>query len=155
MVKENILIKTLQLEDIKNEKIIYFKNCSIDRIDLIGTFELNVELVISNCYINKLEIHSCWFINGFVLKNCIVNNYVDYQMGGHNKKPILIEGNTFNEFVNFFDCQFEDVIEIKNNIFVKGTNFLGNRDEGFENTFIKGWIEKNNLGDVDLDGIGL
>lgn len=53
-------------------------------------------------------------------------------MGGHNIKPIVIEGNIFTGFLSFFDCQFENVIELRNNIFEKGTNLLGNRRDGFE-----------------------
>lgn len=153
MVKENIVIETLKLDDIKSNECFHLINCKIDTIDLVGVFHLNVEVKIEDCLINELKIHSCWFTKGLLLKNCIVKNYVDYQMGGHNTKPILIEGNIFNEFVNFFDCQFEDIVEVKNNIFIKGTNLIGNKGEGFENTFYKGLIENQNLGNINKDGL--
>ncbi|GHV23971.1 hypothetical protein FACS1894174_10200 [Bacteroidia bacterium] len=76
-------------------------------------------------------------------------------MGGHNMKTILIEGNIFNEFVNFFDCQFNELIELKSNIFHKGSNILGNRNEGFKNNFKKGYINEKNIGNINLDGIGI
>jgi hypothetical protein len=112
-----------------------------------------VHLNIENCIIHHLKIHSCWFAKGLILKESIVSSYVDYQMGGHNNKPIILEGNIFKDFFNFFDCQFENTIELKDNIFLKGTNLLGNRGEGFENSFAEGWFVDNNLGDVSMDEV--
>jgi len=155
MVKNNIFIDVFRLEDIIGNSSVHLINCIVDTVNFTGAFELNSYLRIENCIINSFLIHSCWFNNGLLLKNCIIKNYVDYQMGGHNAEPILIEGNIFNDFVNFFDCQFEEVIEIKNNIFVKGSNLLGNKGEGFENTFDDGWIVKQNMGNIDLDGVGM
>lgn len=154
MVKENIIIGTLKLDDLKDVASCHLTNCIINTIDLIGAFEVNANLVVENCIIENLQIHSCWFKNGFVLKNCIVKNYVDYQMGGHNEKPIIFLMNIFLEFVNFFDCQFQNLIELKENYFVKGSNLLGNKGEGFENIFVSGWIEERNIGRIDFDGIG-
>ena len=153
MVKENQIIELIKLDDLEDNNKVHFKNCLINAIDLIGTFELKTHLIIENCIITDLQIHSCWFVNGLLMKNCIIKNFVDYQMGGHNKIPIILEGNIFISFINFFDCQFENVIEIKNNIFVKGSNLLGNKDEGFENRFESGWLIENNIGSLDLDGV--
>lgn len=150
---ENQNIKLLHQEDLKGYKTFHLIHCIINTIDLIGVFELNVHLIIENCIINNLKIHSCWFVNGLLLKNCIIKNPVDYQMGGHNANPIVIEGNVFEGFFNFFDCQFEDSIKLKNNIFVKGTNLLGNKGEGFENSFVEGWHVENNVGAIDLNEI--
>jgi hypothetical protein len=153
MVKENQNIGILNQEDLKGYNTFHLVNCIIGTIDLIGVFELNVRLVIENCIINNFKIHSCWFINGLLLKNCIIKSYVDYQMGGHNVNPIVIEGNVFVGFLNFFDCHFENRIELKNNIFIKGTNLLGNKGEGFENSFIEGWLVENNVGNIDVNEI--
>lgn len=153
MVKENQNIDILSQEDLKGHNTLHLINCIINTIDLIGVFELNIHLIVENCIINNLKIHSCWFVNGFLLKNCIVKNYVDYQMGGHNSNPIIIDGNVFMGFLNFFDCQFENRIEIKNNVFIKGTNLLGNKGEGFENSFVEGWLAENNVGDIDLNEV--
>ncbi len=155
MVKENQNIDILHQEDIKGHNSFLLANCIIDTIDLIGVFELNVHLTIEKCLINNLKIHSCWFVNGLLLKNCIVKNYVDYQMGGHNAKPIVIEGNIFTGFFNFFDCQFDNRIELRNNVFVKGTNLLGNKGEGFENSFVDGWVLENNVGNIDLNEVAV
>jgi hypothetical protein len=120
---------------------------------LIGVFELKVYLKIENCIISNFKIHSCWFVNGLLLKNSIVKNYIDYQMGGHNTQPIVIEGNVFVDFFNFFDCQFESIIKLKNNVFNKGANLLENRGEGFENNFIAGWLAENNMGNIDVNKV--
>lgn len=153
MVKKNKKINFLNKKDLVNHDRFHLINCIINTIDLIGAFDLNVYLVIENCIINNLKIHSCWFVNGLLVKNCVIENDVDYQMGGHNKKPIVMKGNVFTGFLNFFDCQFENRIELKNNIFNKGTNLLGNKGEGFENNFIEGWLVENNIGDIDVDGV--
>lgn len=76
---------------------------------------------------------------------------MDYQMGGHNLKPIVIEGNIFTDFLNFFDCQFENIVELKNNVLLKGTNLLGNKGEGFENSFAIGWLVEKNVGNIDIN----
>lgn len=153
MVKENKNIDFLNQDDLKDHNTFHFINCRINTIDLIGVFELNVHLIIENCIINNLKIHSCWFVDGLILKNNIVKNNIDYQMGGHNVKPIVIEGNIFINFFNFFDCHFENIIEVKNNVFEKGTNLLGNKGEGFENSFVTGWLVENNVGSVDMNGL--
>lgn len=153
MVIENKHIDILKQNDLEGYDTFHLVNCLINTIDLIGVFELNVGLTIENCIVNNFQIHSCWFVNGLTIKNSIIKNYVDYQMGGHNAKPIVIEGNIFTGFLNFFDCQFENIIELKSNVFEKGTNLLGNKGEGFRNTFANSYLVENNLGNVDLDEV--
>jgi hypothetical protein len=153
MVKENQILELINKEDLIDHQTFHLINCIVNTIDLTGVFDLNVYLILENCIVNNLQIHSCWFKKGFLLKNCIIKNYIDYQMGGHNVNPIIIEGNVFMEFFNFFDCQFENRIELVNNVFIKGTNLLGNRGEGFENSFVEGWLIENNLGRIDLNEV--
>lgn len=155
MVKENQKIELINHYELINHNDFHLINCIIDTIDLIGVFELNVCLTIDNCIVNNLKIHSCWFVDGLLIRNSIINNYIDYQMGGHNIKPIIIEGNIFMAFFNFFDCHFENTIELKNNIFTKGTNLLGNKGEGFENSFAVGYLIENNVGSVDINEINV
>lgn len=81
-------------------------------------------------------------------------NYVHYEMGGHNKKSIIIAGNIFHGFVNFLDCHFENQLLIEKNIFLLGSNLLGNKNEGFANLFQSEIIIKENIGSLDLDGVG-
>jgi hypothetical protein len=153
MVTEKQNIELLTQENLIGYNTYHLRSCVVNTINLNGVFELNTQLIIENCIINNFQIHSCWFESGLLLKNSIIQNYVDYQMGGHNVKPIVIEGNVFGGFFNFFDCQFENIIELKDNIFLKGTNLLGNRGEGFENSFAAGWLVENNLGNLNVNGI--
>jgi hypothetical protein len=92
-------------------------------------------------------------VNGLTIRNSIIANFIDYQMGGHNIQPIILEGNVFLKFFNFFDCEFGDIIKLKNNVFKKGTNLLGNKGEGFENRFEKGWFIENNIGRTDINEV--
>lgn len=151
MVKEKEIINLLTTKDLLGINSLSITNSVIDTIDLIGAFELETHLIIENCIIKNLNIHSCWFINGLILKNCIITNYIDYQMGGHNMGKFILEGNLFKEFFNFFDCHFDEILEVKNNVFLKGSNLLANKNEGYENTFNKGYLDYNNLGIIDLD----
>ena len=151
MVIQNQKISLLTRHDIATDTSFHLINCFIETIDLIGTFRLGVHLRIENCIVNNLKIHSCWFENGLVIKGSIIENAVDYQMGGHNQQPLFIIGNIFGGFFNFFDCQFEGVVEVRENIFNEGTNLLGYKGKGFANTFKNGWIVENNLGDMALN----
>ncbi|MCD0487941.1 hypothetical protein LPB86_06855 [Pedobacter sp. MC2016-14] len=131
----------------------HISNSKIKILDF-DLFESDSEIIIDNCIIEKLLFHSYWPKGGLIFNNNKVLSYVDYQMGGHNEQPIKISNNTFEEFVNFFDCQFEAKVEVCNNIFLKGTNLLGNEGEGFQNSFDNGIITENNKGLINLDGFG-
>lgn len=156
MVKkiENLIISEIVYDEIAKFDKVIIKNCYIKNLDLEGTFELETELMIENCIIDFFKIHSCWFEEGLLLKNNIFKNYIDYQMGGHNKKPIIIEENIFRNFFNFFDCHFSDILQVKKNIFVNGSNLLGNLDEGYASTFDQLPVLEDNIGKIDLDGLG-
>jgi len=113
---------------------VMISNSIISKLDFFGyTFEN--EVIIENCIIDEFIIHSCWFKKGLTFKGNHVLKYIDYQMGGHNQYPIHFISNIFHDFFNFFDCQFEKELELRDNIFLKGTNLLGNTDEGYKNTF--------------------
>lgn len=155
MVKNKQYIERISADDLEDHKSLHLISCIINTIDFIGATKLQTQLVLEQCIIDDFLIHSCWFINGVTLRNCVIRNHIDYQMGGHNQKPIILEGNVFLEFFNFFDCQFDGMIEIRNNVFTKGTNLLGNQSEGFANSFEAGWSIENNVGAIDLDGVGL
>lgn len=151
---ENLIIPEIRYDEIVKFDKVIIKNCYIQSLNLEGTFELETELIIENCIIDFFKIHSCWFKEGLLLKNNIFKNYIDYQMGGHNKKPIMIEENIFCNFFNFFDCQFFDRLEIKKNIFIYGSNLMGNLDEGYASTFDQFPVLEDNIGNIDLDGLG-
>jgi hypothetical protein len=109
------------------------------------------EVIIENCLIENIQIHSAWFKKGFIFRNNIVKCDIDYQMGGHNCDQILMENNIFMGFLIFFDCHFEEKIIVRNNIFQKGANLLGNIGKGYQNLFSNGIINENNIGNLSLD----
>ncbi|MBO9596028.1 MAG: hypothetical protein J7599_24205 [Niabella sp.] len=148
LIRNNKTIECISVTDLHAAKSLSLNNCVIETINLIGAFELNTSITIENSIINNLLIHSCWFVNGLSVKNCIILNRVDYQMGGHNQKEINIVGNIFN---NFFDCHFEKAVFVQKNIFVQGTNLLGNLDQSYFNTFENGIINTDNIGAINLN----
>jgi len=152
MIIENKILDEFNASKL-DVKSLYISNSIINKLNF-EFLEINFEVIIENCIIDSLLIHSSWFKKGLNLKNNQIISYIDYQMGGHNKEPINILGNIFSGFVNFFDCHFENEIVVQKNIFLKGTNLLGNNDEGFKNIFESGIILKDNMGDLDLNGLG-
>jgi hypothetical protein len=151
---ENKNIDFLDFSELQAAKSCNISDSIIKTINF-DLFEPNFQIIIENCKIENFLIHSCWFKKGLLFKNNTVKNYIDYQMGGHNELPIIFDGNIFSSFVNFFDCQFYSQLHIINNNFIHGSNVLGNLDEGFKNTFTAGVILKNNIGNINIDGLGL
>lgn len=153
MIIENEIIDELCARDLINNGIVQISKSVIKKLDL-GFTSFSNKIVVRNCIIEDLQLHSSWFEAGMVFCNNQVFSYIDHQMGGHNQAPIHITENIFHEFFNFFDCQFGEVIEVGSNIFLKGCNLLGNTTEGFKNVFEKGYKFENNLGRIDMDGVG-
>lgn len=150
---ENEIIKVLEHPNVTDGEGIHIRNSIINTLDF-DTLEFNNQVIIEKCIIENLLIHSCWFKKGLIFKNNLVMGYIDYQMGGHNKEAIIIDGNVFCEFLNFFDCHFENLFELKGNIFIKGSNLLGNVNEGFRNSFDIEIVLGNNIGNIYIDGLG-
>ncbi len=150
---ENKIIDILGENQLSKDEIVSIKYSIIKTIDFTG-LDFDFEIIIENCIIENFLINSSWFKKGLKFKNNHIFNYIDYQMGGHNLLPIIIDGCIFYDFFNFFDCQFSSDIILVNNIFIKGSNLLGNENEGYENSFIIEPYLKNNIGDLNLDGIG-
>ncbi|NDV80282.1 hypothetical protein [Dysgonomonas sp. 511] len=117
--------------------------------DMDLRFEHFQELLnIENCIIENLQLDATWFLQGLIFKNNIVKNTITYEMGGHNKEIISFERNIFCGFFHFLDCHFENKVIFRDNIFEEGSNLLGNRGKGFQNTFTNGIIVENNIGDI-------
>lgn len=76
--------------------------------------------------------------------------YLDFNAGGHNSKGnfIIINGNNFRGFVNFFDCWFNGEIEVSNNVFEKGTNILS---KTLWVSFDVPIAVHNNVGDLSIE----
>lgn len=150
---ENQKLEIFNCQDIENNSQLVLKNCIIENLNF-DLFNLECYIVIQNCEISNFSVHSCWFKNGLLLEKNIFHKRIEYYMGGHNNLPILIYGNTFNEFVDFNDCVFSEKIELKDNLFKKGTNLFGNLDDAAKNTFEGEVIVENNKGNLDMDGWG-
>ena len=92
-----------------------------------------------------------WFEGGLVFEQCVVTDFTEHEMGGHNEEEIHIRYNVFCCFFDSFDCQFHAKVFVHNNIFVKGTSLKGNAGKPFENSFDNGLVEYDNIGKLDLD----
>jgi hypothetical protein len=103
----------------------------------------NNEITIDNCIINTLILHNARFEAGFCMRNCIVKNKVQYEMGGHNQKPVIFDNNIFESLFVFLDCIFEADLIITNNIFIDGCTLYNGYNE-FNNVIIE-----NNIGKMD------
>ena len=153
VIKNSHIEGKLKLNEEKHFKKISFINCKIDFLQMVCIeFKGKIELI--NCEIKDCNLSYSYFKEGLVIKNCTFDSYLDFQAGGHNNKPIHIIGNTFKEFVSFFDCWFFDEVVLQNNTFIKGTNILGNIKEAVSSQFDNGLIESNNIGRINVDGQG-
>lgn len=97
---ENKIISVLSCSDLEKESLI-IKNSFIGKIDLAFTGFKTSNLTITGCVIGELFLHTTWFFQGFILENCTIQKSLDYQMGGHNKKPVIIRNNVFWRFFEF------------------------------------------------------
>lgn len=142
IVKE--YIKNIDASYIVESKSYNISYSIVENLDL--RFEhFNELLNIEDCIIENLQLDAAWFLKGLIFKNNIVKSAISYEMGGHNEDIISIEGNIFFGFLDFFDCHFENKVFVKNNIFIEGSNLLGNKGKGFENMFKSGIVtEKKN-----------
>lgn len=136
------------------DKAIVFENCIVECFSGSMTqFDKPVKLI--NCHFKKCQFVSTYFGGGLIIDNCTFDNYLDFQTGGHNKPghPVIITNNDFKDFVNFFDCWYENEVTISHNKFHKGTNLFG-KPHNIPVTFdIEPRIE-NNTGQLDLDNEG-
>ena len=108
------------------DKPVVFENCIFEYFSGSATsFEKHVK--ITNCHFKKCQFIFTYFLGGLTIENCLFESYLDFQAGGHNKKgnAITIVNNEFCGFVNFFDCWYENEVNVSNNNFKKGTNLLG------------------------------
>lgn len=136
------------------EKEVLLKNCTFEYFSGSATqFKESVHLV--NCYFKKCQFVFSYFLGGLIIENCIFDDYLDFQAGGHNKNgnPVILANNQFAGFVNFFDCWYESEIIIKNNDFKKGANLLG-KPFGIPVTFDVVPVIEDNKGQLNLDTEG-
>lgn len=139
--------KTIDLIDpdfIKMNEEITIQNSIIELLDL-SSLEFNNKITISHCHIREIRLRSTWFLKGFELVNCIIRDKIQFEMGGHNRKPIRIEGNVFMNLFVFFDCWFMSDVNVINNIFIKGCTLRNTY-----NTFDCKLNCTGNIGDMDV-----
>lgn len=147
---ESKIINRLDYSAIKSYNSVIVRQCVIDTIDF-GFNRVDLPLIFENCVVKEFLLHTCWFRKGITIQNCIFKNDILYEMGGHNEKEIYIKYNIFHGFFDFFDCHFERKIFIQNNIFIKGTNLLGNKEKGYENLFNNGIEIDGNIGNLQIN----
>jgi hypothetical protein len=136
------------------EKEVIMKNCTLEYFSGSATqFKKPVHLV--NCRFKKCQFVFSYFLERLIIENCLFDDYLDFQAGGHNKngKPIILANNQFAGFVNFFDCWYESEVIIKNNDFKKGANLLG-KPFDIPVTFDVVPIIEDNKGQLNLDTEG-
>lgn len=135
-------------------KEVIFENCIIE--DFSGSvtqFEKSVRL--ANCHFKNCQFVFTYFLGGLTIDNCIFDNYLDFQAGGHNVggEAVALANNDFKGFVNFFDCWYEGEVSICNNRFEKGTNLLG-KPHSISVTFDTIPLIKENVGQLNLNNEG-
>ena len=147
---KNKYINIIDKSSIENLSLWSCENSIIELIDFKYN-EILIPIKISNCIIKKLDIYGCWFKKGFILEKCIIIDTIIYEMGGHNNMEIQLTNNIFCKFIDFFDCHFIEKVIIENNIFMGGTNIIGNQNKGYKNTFEKDLVLLNNIGNVEIN----
>lgn len=145
----------IKIETTENwEKEVVFENCVIEYFSgSVTPFEKPVRLI--NCHFKKCQFVFAYFLGGLTIDNCVFDDYLDFQAGGHNKvgKLVIITNNQFSGFVNFFDCWYESEVIVRDNNFLSGTNLLG-RPFNIPVTFDVAPVIENNQGQLDLDTEG-
>ena len=144
MELSNKKYKTINASDCALNEALFIHDAIIDNLDL-RFLEYKYEVIVDNCRIKTLGVHSAWFEAGMKLTNCIIENQVQYEMGGHNDKPIIIENNVFHEIFVFFDCWFTGDLQVRNNRFMSGCTLWNTT-----NIFDGGVIVTGNHGKMDI-----
>ena len=127
---------------------IQLENCWVE--ELYGpVLSYKRPLKLLNSYVQKCDFAFAYFLEGLVVEDCVFADYLDFQAGGHNKTgyPVQLLRNTFEGFVNFFDCWYEDFVHVEGNKFTMGTNLLGALKHGQVKFDVSSLIQ-NNIGDL-------
>jgi TonB family protein len=129
-------------------------NCTFEYLRATcAQFSKSVKL--TNCELKKCEFNMTWFFGGLIIDNCIFENYLSFESGGHNQndKVVSITNSTFKKFVNFIDNWYNSYVVIANNNFEGGTNLLG-KPNGIAITFDVNPRIENNNGQLDINDEG-
>ncbi|MET4084232.1 hypothetical protein ABIB40_004206 [Pedobacter sp. UYP30] len=131
------------------EEEVMIQNCFIEDFNTM-TVRFNKQITIKDCHIKSASFNWAHFVGGLTIQNCLFDNYLDFEGGGHNNPGnlYLIEKNEFKDFVNFNDCWFTGDVAILNNNFNKGTNISS--DEQWITMDGKLTVE-DNVGQTDIN----
>ncbi|SHE65507.1 hypothetical protein [Pedobacter caeni] len=131
------------------DKEMIIENCIIENLVCIS-IQFNKQVTIKNTHIKAASFDFCYFIGGLIIDSCQFDEYLDFNAGGHNSKGnfIIINGNHFRGFVNFFDCWFNGEISVNNNLFESGTNILS---KTLWVSFDVPIVAQNNIGDLSIE----
>lgn len=134
---------------------VVFENCEVENLKS-GSVQYNRVVKFNKCHFKKCELSFCYFPEGLEIISCLMDSYIDFQCGGHNKPTAIVRitDTVFKEFVNFFDCIYEGPVIITNNKFEKGTNLLGNQNKPYAVSFHSVLTIENNEGELSIDGEG-
>jgi len=156
VIEDVLVLGDINLLDqsVSFKKDVIFRNCSLGQFISPST-EFYGNVVFESCEIKKFVFNYTYFFSGLRLIDCTVSEYLDFEAGGHNKNgEFILRSNTFEKFVNFFDCWFLEPVIVENNLFKDGTNLLGNVGLSFSVKFEKGKNVSGNQGRLDIDGQG-
>ena len=128
---------------------IFIENCIIKKLECFS-LTFRGSLTVRNCLIEEFRLITAFFDGGFSLKGNVVLSDADFQ-AIHNYKKMEVEGNVFHGFFKFFDCIFEAPLEVRDNVFLKGSDLLVKGD--VDNSFYEGVIAENNIGTLDASNV--
>jgi hypothetical protein len=106
---------------------------------------------IKGCRIKEFDVFGMYCFSGMGIHDCEFDCIINWESGGHNRKPIIIANCVFNRFVSFEDCYFEDEVILKNVVFAEGTNLLGNKGTPVRVGFDKILVMEAVTGEVDVN----
>jgi hypothetical protein len=104
---------------------VLLEQCWVENLKAVHTsFESPVRL--ADCHFVRCDFSFAYFLQGLTIENCAFEHYLDFQSGGHNQPGFLFHllRNTFQGFVNFFDCWYRAAVRIEHNDFLGQTNLL-------------------------------
>ena len=108
-IKDVFITGKLTLTGLDNfDKAIIIDNCIVEYFEGISS-QFTKLVKFTNSEFNLCDFTFTYFLGGAEIDNCIFENYLDFQAGGHNQNnnTFSIRNSIFKGFVNFFDCYYE------------------------------------------------
>lgn len=154
-IYNRVISGTLSFEESEFDFPVVLENCEVESLKA-GSVQFNKVVKFTKCHFKKCDFPFCYFSGGLEIISCLIDTYIDFQCGGHNKPTTTfrITDTVFQGFVNFFDCIYEGAVIITNNRFEKGTNLLGNQNQPYVASFDDVVTIEENEGELSIDGEG-